>query len=66
MNTAPKLRIAPVGIGHDVRVRAGGRILGVAKADLLVVLGLALVVGAYTVWWVNLDVNSFTIQTHGD
>jgi len=30
------------------------------------VLGSALVVGAYTVWWVNLEVNSFTIQTNGD
>ena len=66
MSTAPKLPIAPVGIGHDVRVRTGGRVLGVAKADILVMLALVLVVGAYTVWWVNLDVNSFTIQTHGD
>ena len=37
-----------------------------SRTDLLLVLILAGVVGVFTLWWVHHDVNSFTVQTHGD
>lgn len=36
------------------------------RSDLFVVIPLLLVVGLFTSWWTHLDVNSFTLQTHGD
>lgn len=36
------------------------------RRDLLTVIALALVVGAFSTWWMHQDVNSFTLQTHGD
>lgn len=36
------------------------------RNDLIVVVPLLLVVGTFTAWWTHLDVNSFTLQTHGD
>lgn len=38
---------------------------GVRK-DLLTVVLLVVVVGVFTTWWIHQDVNSFTLQTHGD
>lgn len=36
------------------------------RSDLIVVASVLLVVGMFTAWWTHLDVNSFTLQTHGD
>jgi len=36
------------------------------RSDLIVVVPLLVVVGTFTAWWTHLDVNSFTLQTHGD
>lgn len=36
------------------------------RGDLLVLLPVLLIVGVFTGWWTHADVNSFTLQTHGD
>ena len=43
-----------------------GLLSGAVGRDVLVAAALVLVVGAFTVWWVHQDVNSFTLQTNGD
>ena len=36
------------------------------RGDLLVLIPVLLIVGVFAGWWTHGDVNSFTLQTHGD
>lgn len=47
-------------------MRSAGWLTVGVRRDLLAVIALALTVGLFTTWWIHQDVNSFTLQTHGD